>query len=302
MSKLVKAVKIVAKHSKLKNMITILPDVLILRSYEYELQLGGQNLVSSETQYNSVAEFELYSSGVDDCIGLVTTRGTTHNANELCSALSYCGLAMDHYSSRYALNAVCWDKDILVASDGRRLHYSDSVGLLSYCDGSSYSTEHYRQVILPPIVVNVVPKLVKLYSDDILTCHSTDSHFVIGGDCWRLSVRLVEGRFPNWKAVVGQKEEYKECENVVFLKELREHCKNSIKATKLRNKVEKDKLPAKERKSYDDELPAVTIDSSKFNAQYILDAIDGIANATMKTYRKDSQLMIGNAVVMPISK
>ena len=295
--KVIKSLKVANKGVKTRIQLGANKHGLHYFDGDLRLSLYCNGYSDSPVSYSSVSQLELEASSVElDFTPVNTEYGTEFVASELCEKLEYCSLAIDSENTRYALGGVNWEDSHLVATDGRRMHFV----CIGICE--DIHSKDKRARIITKRTIDTIVMLCKQFSDDIVKVYFNQNCIVVSGLHWSLEARLVEGRYPNWRQVIGDRSEYTDCANVLFIKQLREHCKETIKRTKLENKVSKDGLSSKQRKSIDDKTPTVTIDNCKFDASYILDAIDNIAEATVKACRKDSQFMIGNCIVMPMTK
>lgn len=296
-SKVLKVLKVANKGVKSRIQLEANKHGLHYLDGDLRLSVYCEGYTDNPISYNSVSQLELEASSVElDLVTVNSECGTEFIASELCGKLEYCSLAMDSEYTRYALGGVNWEDSHLVATDGRRMHFV-SIGL---CE--DIHTQDKRARIITKRTIDTLSSLCKQFGDDIVKVYFNQSCIVVSGLHWCLESRLVEGRFPNWRQVIGEVSEYTPCENVLFIRQLREHCKETIKRTKLENKIAKDGLSTKQKKSIDDKTPSVLIDNCKFDANYILNAIDNITEATVKALRKDSQFMIGDCVLMPLTK
>lgn len=216
-----------------------------------------------------------------------------HDAPQLRKALAYCLLAIDKDSTRYALGGVLWDNVKLVATDGRRMHVQ-TVEL---------PTEHDREGQDKPIIpANAVSAfLVAARALDYVSVEFDRDNVKFSCNQWTIRARLLEGRFPNWRAVMP--ENLQERDELTFVKELRAHCKELIERAKLQDKANRRGKTRAELRTMVTGAPEFIVDGVKFNAQFVLDAVSNIDEKAFKIELgkdKHSPAMIGDAVVMPM--
>jgi len=122
-------------------------------------------------------------------------------ADQFCRAVRGTVFATDNESSRYALGAVLvevqGDTVTLVATDGRRL--------------SSFACEHDlavddSQTLVPARAMGIISRLAGNAGDAAVQLEATSSEIVatVGGTT--VTARLVEGRFPEWRKVVPERD------------------------------------------------------------------------------------------------
>lgn len=230
----------------------------------------------------------------------LTSRGQAYaeelslDAPRLRKALAYCILAIDRESTRYALGGVLWDGCKLVSTDGRRMHVQD-VEL-----ASEYDREGMEKPVIPSNAVSAF--LVASRALDHVAVEFDRDNVTFTCNQWTIRARLLEGRFPNWRAVMP--ENLQERDELTFVKELRLHCKELVERAKLKNKQLRRTLTRAELRAAVAEAPEFIVDGVKFNAQYVLDAVSNIDEKAFKIELgkdKHSPAMIGNAVVMPMA-
>jgi DNA polymerase-3 subunit beta len=122
-------------------------------------------------------------------------------ADQFCRAVRGTVFATDNESSRYALGAVLvevkGDTVTLVATDGRRL--------------SSFAAEHDlavddSQTLVPARAMGIISRLAGNAGDAAVQLEATPSEIVatIGGTV--VTARLVDGRFPDWRKVIPERD------------------------------------------------------------------------------------------------
>jgi DNA polymerase III sliding clamp (beta) subunit (PCNA family) len=292
------AAKIVNKKS-LKNgrlLIQIVGDRFFYRDFDQSIEIGLDQPSEKDLKYDSMAELELYAAEYEPT-ATIPRVGSHFSAAELTKVLSWLSLAVDDQSSRYALSGVCWDGDSLVATDGRRLQFYRIGSCLIENQTAAYLVFN----IIPTRAIQAICALAKLFKDDILSVRFSGDSFIVHGECWRFSTRLVEGRFPKWRDIVKDGEGLATLD-LVNVHELRTNAQHAIKTARLQDEIAKNGLSKKELKSLDRTIPKVKIVGDDFNAEYILDCLD-IVNAGMieaKRRSGDSALFLGDSVLMPM--
>lgn len=264
-------------------------DRFIYNDIDHKLELGLQDTLQTEVNYDSLAELELYSQ-FSEQTAPIPRSGRDFAAGELCKALAWSSLATDTESTRYALGGVCWDGGYLVATDGRRLHVV-RIGACHVENQSAYATWN----IIPSRAVGAIVALAKLFRDDTLSVRIDRDNIIVCGDVWRFTARLVEGRFPNWRQIVSEDNFANQLETMQT-EHIRESADFAIKTTKLTETIAKKALTRKELKSYRENPPECKLGEHKLNAEYIRDALDIIDNAAFVAYHggKASPIMIGD--------
>ena len=122
-------------------------------------------------------------------------------SDQFCRAVRGTVFATDNESSRYALGAVLvevkGDAVTLVATDGRRL---SSVG----CEHDLAVDD--SQTLVPARAMAVISRLAGNAGDAAVQLEATPSEIVatIGGTT--VTARLIEGRFPEWRKVVPERD------------------------------------------------------------------------------------------------
>jgi len=122
-------------------------------------------------------------------------------SDQFCRAVRGTVFATDNESSRYALGAVLvevkGDAVTLVATDGRRL---SSVG----CEHDLAVDD--SQTLVPARAMAVISRLAGNAGDAAVQLEATASEIVatIGGTT--VTARLIEGRFPEWRKVVPERD------------------------------------------------------------------------------------------------
>lgn len=121
------------------------------------------------------------------------------------SAIDRTVYACDPTSSRFALGGVLLqninDSLVAVGTDGRRLSKATIDGV----SGSGLG----EQCIVPERALKAISKL---NTDGTIKVWCEASSFMLAGDGVKLSARLVEGRYPNWKQVVPDVSGYQKAE------------------------------------------------------------------------------------------
>jgi DNA polymerase III sliding clamp (beta) subunit (PCNA family) len=299
MNKVVKVVKVANKGIKGRIQVAIQRDSVDYFDGTLRVSVFCDNGTMNE-KLSSVAELELAEGCIGESIPRSSQEGTEFLASELSRKFAYCLLAVDSESARYALGGVCWEDDWIVATDGRRMHVQQ-VGL------AEDMVNEKRTRIIPSRAVATLLQLLRQFQDDIVRVYFSERAIVVNGNCWILECELVQGRFPNWRQVLPGEGELQETENVLFVKQFREHLKAEIKRKKLEEKVGTSTMSKSEKKSYRGELALATVDigGMRFNAAYILDGIANIENATTKPLLAKSgngACRIGDCIVMPYAK
>jgi hypothetical protein len=250
-------------------------------------------------QFRSVLELELSESCIGDSIG-TPNRGTEFLAVELAQKLSYVVKACDPDSTRWALGGVNWEDSHLVATDGRRMHFLP-IGLAEDTENEK------RSRIIPKKTVEVILSAMKEFKADIVKVYFEKNSVIVSGDTWKITALLTEGRFPAWRQVIPEQSQLERAENPIFVKQFAETLSAIIKRKKLEEKAHLSTLGKSERKHYRGEngTPTITIGGMIFNAEYVLDGISNIREATFYPELPNNRLgagIIGNAVMMPLSK
>lgn len=272
------------------------PDSVQFSNGDIEFKVACDG-ASQLVEFHHIAELELLLGGT---IGQKRElkqelEYSCFNAKELSKKLSYCLSAADVDSTRYALGGVCWDVDTLVGTDGRRLHRQD----IGKCLGGGG--------IIPPNGINAITAAISEFKDSAVFIRFNKENVFVHGDCWLLTIRLVEGRFPNWQQVIPSHDEIETTEKPYNTKQLREHLKETIKRVKLEEKVYVNTLTKQEKKLYIGEkgLPLFSVAGMDFDARYILDGISNIGETTFYPKIPKSRFgasVFGDCVVMPLSK
>jgi len=110
--------------------------------------------------------------------------------------------ATDNQSSRYALGAVCIDVDRergevnLIGTDGRRMSVA-TVGLGENQDPDS------REVLVPSRAIAVVGEMAVGVGGIEIEATSSEVRFQLDGVT--VTARITEGRFPQWRDLLGEK-------------------------------------------------------------------------------------------------
>lgn len=299
MNKVVKVAKVANKGVRGRIQVAFQRDSVDYFDGELRVSVFCDNGTTNE-KFSSVAELELAEGCIGETIPSTIQEGTEFLAAELSKKFAYCLLAVDSESTRYALGGVCWEDDWIVAADGRRMHVQQ-VGLVEDM------VNEKRTRIIPSRAVATLLELLRQYKDDIVRVYFSERAIVVNGNCWSLECELVQGRFPNWRQVLPSQDDLQETEDVLFVKQLREHIKAEIKRKKLEEKVSTSNMSKSEKKHYRGELGLATVDIGgvRFNAAYVLDAIANVDNATMKPQLAKSgngACRIGDCIVMPYAK
>lgn len=104
---------------------------------------------------------------------------------------------------RYYLNGICFQTDSLannllhaIATDGHRMAKGE-------CEFLAHEYEKERSVIVSNECVSYLENILKDTGDDQVVLHLTDSFMSISlTDGTALKMKIIEGRFPDWKRVV----------------------------------------------------------------------------------------------------
>lgn len=149
------------------------------------------------------AKFKLPSADVNSYPALRSHVGGVHHelrSGALATLIRQTSFATDPTSSRYALAGVAFDLGeanylTAVATDGRRLSMSK---LPATATGK---IEPNRQPIVPDRALKVIERVLG-DPENMVRISATENEVFVTGDSFRLSARLVEGRFPKWREVI----------------------------------------------------------------------------------------------------
>lgn len=297
--KIIKVLKVANKGNKGRFQLFVSTSQVNFFNGDCRLTVFCDNGNVGSCSFNSFEELELQSSIVGDFVPTACEYGKEYIASELSDKMSYCLLAIDDYATRYALGGINFDDSHIVATDGRRMHFVSSQLV------EDVFTSDKRSRIVPAVACKALLELIKVFQDDIVKVYFNRDCIVASGNCWNFEAKLVEGRFPNWQAIVVDYNELDKAEHVLFVKQLRLHLKDVIKRTNLENKVETAGMAKKERKSFNERTPQVKIDKVLLDARYLLDAIENVKEATVELWlakHGNGACRVGDAVVMPLSK
>jgi DNA polymerase III sliding clamp (beta) subunit (PCNA family) len=276
--------------------IQIVADRFFYCDFDQSIEIGLDEPSEKELKYDSMAELELYAAE-HESTATIPRVGSDFSAAELTKALSWLSLAVDDRATRYALSGVCWDGDFLVATDGRRLQFYR----IGECIVENQNAAYLSFNIIPTRAIQAVCLLAKLFKDDILSVRFSGDSFIVHGDCWRFSTRVVEGRFPKWRDIVKDGDGLARLD-LVNVHELRTNAQHAIKTARLQDEIAKQTLSKKELKTFDRTIPRVKIVGDNFNAEYILDCLEIIDSGMIEAKRRsgDSALFLGDSVLMPM--
>lgn len=280
--------------SRARFVYSLCENTLTIQEHYSEFSLSIAVCDSGTNHWSSLEDFLL------DAPEFTPSGITNHRARidgkQLREALSYCLLAVDTDSARWALGGILWDNETLVATDGRRMHYVTvpSVRL------------HDREALSAPIISAKTAKavLAAMENSDSVSVEFTRDSVFIYFDEWTIKARLLEGRFPSWRQVIPSADRLQEREEITFVKELRETLRERIQRAKLWNKSQRDQLRGTARRSYNEEPAQIVFDNVKLNASYIFDAVSNMDNKAFKVKLPINQydpVVIGNAVIMPMT-
>lgn len=205
------------------------------------------------------------------CRNPIEIKGTAFPARILVEAMEKMRVAADAENTRYSLGGVFWDGDAIVATDGRRLHWT-TVGKVEPLPGEEEPPEGFLLTrIIPVEGVKLLKKIAKAFGDDILRVYFTHSECVFSGDHWEFRVQLLQGRFPNWREVVQLRD--KEIETIrENRKEIIGLCEESIQIARLK----KDSVPKIKLKTSETGVDVLV------NAKYLIDALKTSARETVE--------------------
>jgi DNA polymerase III sliding clamp (beta) subunit (PCNA family) len=279
--------------SRARFVFSLCENTLTIQEHYSEFSLSIAVYESDTNHWSSLEEFLL--DAPDFTPSGITNHRARMDAKQLREALSYCLLAVDTDSTRWALGGILWDNETLVATDGRRMHY------VSVPSVQLHDREALSAPIIPAKSVKAVLAAMKT-ADSVSVEFTRDSVFVYF-DEWTIKARLLEGRFPSWREIIPTADRLEEREEITFVKELRETLKERIQRAKLWNKSQRDQLRGVAKRSYNEEPAEIVFDDVKLNARYVLDAVSNMDNKAFKVKLPSNQydpVVVGNAVIMPM--
>ena len=263
------------------------------REYDFQafdqdrwLKIWFSDLVS-QGDYTSLEELELYDCELDLGFSQGHEDETDIQAKEFSDAIQFCSSACEDWSTRYLLSCMLFDPEgWLVATDGRRLHRRMVGKIATNPNGCTVRASD----------CDVVVGLIKLFGDDVVSVRFSDKRVYFRGLHWMFSCELSFGRFPNWRHVLT--DESRPLVAEFDKRELRQVCEIEKRNAALRSKLAKGKLTtSKDRKDFTDEIPGVLIANVKYDARFLLDALDGVCGSKVGFYRSDESaaLFFGDA-------
>jgi DNA polymerase III sliding clamp (beta) subunit (PCNA family) len=273
------------------------------KHYRRKMQFQGRTFVASDMErqlklwfadevsngeYTNLEELELYDCELELGVSDESNQDATgFEAGRLADAIQFCSAACEDWSTRYLLSCVLFDPEgWLVATDGRRLHRRMVGKIATNPNGCTVRASD----------CDVVVGLIKLFGDDYVHIWFDEKRAYFVGLHWMFSCELSFGRFPNWRHVIT--DESRPLVAEFDKRELRQVCEIEKRNAALRSKLAKGKLTtSKDRKDFTDEIPGVLIANVRYDARFVLDALDGFGGSKIGFYRSDesSALFFANA-------
>lgn len=240
MTKILKAVKAAHKgFARTRAVFSLSADSVQYANSEISLSIYVEtDYLRSLIEWKSLDEFELSCpfETLDTHSDEPPAGYKTISASEW-ESIAWCAIASDTASVHYVLDGVCIDGSTAIATDGRRMHLT-SLGCDFGCHGASR--------VIPVAAVSAVSELIRIFKDkSVYTSFDYGGSVRIVGECWTITARLAEGRFPDWRKVIPDLNEYRM--HALDCDAIRSECQATVKRVKLENKIAAAKLTKSEK-------------------------------------------------------
>ncbi len=276
-------------------------ETIVCQTHEARIEiLRPAYCKADEKTWESVTAFELDQLAPHEqekkLHGFYSETMVSLCARDLVDALDFCIPATDTESTRYALGGVLFDRDSIVATDGRRLHRFRNFGSqFPQSDSNIVATRHCE-------LMRELAKQCEVVSFDFVGNWTSVCFHEIGVFC---KFEIVSGRYPMWEKVIpsGQLQYDR-----IRAKETYKSSCEIVKRTKLEDKLRKESLSKSDRKNFEKKTPTIDLNGATLNASYVAEALAIAKENEIELLWESEQsahLLQSHcyqAVIMPMSK